>query len=288
MFSPTLGSKFIHISAALLATLAAMSFSKAKAAEKLVTIPTRPEVTVKAVISEDAGAAAPIVILLKGGGGVLGLDRLDGNWAKGNFLIRSRQLFVKERMNFVAPDAPSDVASPYAENPLVGFRTTPEYAADMKAIVDFMRARGNRGAVFLVGTSRGSTGAASAAAFLSTNIIHGIVLSSTVTRFGKTGRRWKPSVYNAKLSAIKVPVLLAHHEDDLCDITPSTNLPFLAKKLTAAASVKQLYFKGGGSYRASDCGPWAAHGFHRIEAKVVHDIVAWIKIVSAKRSRPPK
>ena len=275
MFRFTLGSKIFPLSAALLAAVAAASFSKAIAAEKLATIPTRPEVTVKAIISEDAGVAAPIVILLKGGGGVLNLDNWRGKKSKrkGNFVIRSRNLFAKEGFNFVAPDAPSDVATPYASNPLVGFRTTPEYAADMKAIVDFMRARGNKGAVFLVGISRGSTGAAGAAALLSPDIIHGIVLSSTVTRITRSG---KPSIHSAKLSAIKVPVLFVHHEDDLCGSTPSADIPGLAKKLTAAPVVKQLYFRGGGPYRGRDCGTRAAHGFKGIDAKVVHDIAAWI------------
>ena len=275
----------IGLSLALLAALVATSFSKAKAAEKIMTIPTRPEVTVKAVISEDAGSVAPIIILLMGGGGVLDLDGWDGKGnPHDNFLIRSRHLFAKEGVNFVAPDAPSDVASPYADRPLVGFRTTPEYAADMKAIVDFMRSRGNSGAVFLAGASRGSIGAAGAAARLSPEIIDGIVLSSTVTQTGRRG----PSVHSAKLSAIKVPVLFTHHEDDPCNSTPSSGIPIVAKKLTAASSVKQLYFKGGGSYQGRDCSPRTAHGFQGIEAKVVHDITAWIKGISAKRSRSPK
>ena len=286
MFRPTLGCKIFPLSAALVAALATASFSKEMAGEKVVTIPTRPEVTVKAVIWEDAGAVAPIVILLMGGGGALDLDSWDGKGnPTGNFLIRSRHRFARQGLNFVAPDVPSDVASPYAEWPLVGFRTQPEYAADMKAIVDFMRARGNRGAVFLVGTSRGSTGAAGAGALLSPDIIDGIVLSATVTWTGRSG---KPSVYSAKLSAIKVPVLLAHHEDDPCFVTPFTGIPGLAKKLTAAPSVKQLYFNGGGSYQGRDCGPRTAHGFQGIEAKVVHDIAAWIKGIAAKRPLPPK
>ncbi len=46
--------------------------------------------------------------------------------------------------------------------------------------------------------------------------------------------------------------------------------------------------QGGGSYQGRDCSPLTAHGFHGIEAEVVQGIVAWIKGVSAKRSRPPK
>ncbi len=55
MFHCILGPKVFHFFVALLAALVATSFSKAKAAEKVVTIPTRSGVTVKAVISEGAG-----------------------------------------------------------------------------------------------------------------------------------------------------------------------------------------------------------------------------------------
>jgi hypothetical protein len=258
--------------------------ARAAAAERVVAIPTRADVTVHAIVIDQAPADAPVVVLLMGGDGVMGLGGWDGRGhPSGNFLVRSRALFARQGLHVVVPDAPSDVVEGHGGS-LRGFRTSSRYAADMKAIVDVMRARGRSGRAFLVGTSRGTIGAVGAAARLAPGTLAGIVLTATVTRPNR--RRTRDTVHNADLAAVRVPVLLAHHEEDACTVTPAADLGALAKAFAAAPSVKTLLYRGGGPFTGDDCGARAAHGFPGLEERVVADIARWIKAIAGSGPAP--
>jgi pimeloyl-ACP methyl ester carboxylesterase len=253
-----------------------------QAGEKVETLPTRAGVTVKAIVNMDAGPRAPIVILLAGGDGTLSLDSWSGKGSpSGNFLVRSRGLFAANGLNLVVPDAPSDLVGPYSGS-LKGSRISIGYAEDMRALINSMRARGITGPAFLVGTSRGTIGAAGAAARLPATVLGGIVLTASVTVTSKNGTGH--NIFNADLEAIKIPVLFAHHREDACYVTPDTDIPRVARALKNAPSIKQLYYKDGGPFTGRDCGSSAAHGFVGIEPKVVTDIADWIKKVAAGKT----
>ena len=145
-------------------------------------------------------------------------------------------------------------------------------------------ARGRSGRAFLVGTSRGTIGAVGAAARLAPGTLAGIVLTATVTRPNR--RRTRDTVHNADLAAVRVPVLLAHHEDDSCYVTQAADLGRLAKAFTAAPSVKTLLYRGGGPFTGDDCGARAAHGFPGLEERVVADIARWIKAIAGSGPAP--
>lgn len=101
-------------------------------ASGVVDIPTRPGVTQRVLV---VAATAPkaAVILFAGGHGGLQLTP-DGTfgWGKGNFLIRSRQLFADQGLLTVIVDAPSDRQSPPF---LTGFRQTEQHVSDIKAVI---------------------------------------------------------------------------------------------------------------------------------------------------------
>lgn len=260
-----------------LALIAALCAPPAAAAEQVETVGTRPGVIVRAIVNTDAGAGAPLAILLMGGNGIVGLDRWSGEGNPvGNFLVRARRHFAAQGLNYIVPDAPAEAPGGSPQS-LLGARTGEAYAADMAAVIKHAQVKGAT-KIFLVGTSRGTIGAVGAAARLPPEMLAGIVLTATVTR---SARRGGDSVHNAALDKIRLPVLISHHRDDPCYVTPPGDVPRLARALENAPSVTQKMYGGGGPFRGDDCGAFVAHGFPGLEAEVVADIAAWIKTVAA-------
>lgn len=254
---------------------AVLSAAPTLAAETVETIATRPGVTMKTIVRSEAGANSPIVILFMGGNGLVKLDGWDGSGNPvGNFLVRTRKHFVRNGLLAAVPDAPSD----HQHDGLTLWRTSKEHAADVAALIAHLRLK-SKGPVFLVGTSRGTISAAGVAAILPPGVISGVVLTSSVTRYPR--KSGKQRVEDAKLDNIRVPVLFVHHKNDLCDVCVPEDIPDLARKFTAASSVKITMTEGGGNYRGSECGARSAHGFRGIEPEVVDQIAAWIKTVAA-------
>ena len=143
---------------------------------RTVDIPTRPGVTERVLVLAPQGAKAAVA-LLPGGHGGLEITR-DGaiRSLKGNFLVRSRELFADRGLIVAVIDAPSDHQSPPF---LAGFRQTPEHAADLRAVIAWLR-ENYKVPAWLIGTSRGTQ----SVAYVATELTghdgpDGIVLSSS-------------------------------------------------------------------------------------------------------------
>src|SRR5262245_23972086 len=94
------------------APLLAASLAHSASAQQVVTIPTRPGVTISYLLLQPGGPRPPTaaVVLLAGGNGALGLAA-DGSITTplvNNFLIRSRQLFANNGLYVAALDTASD------------------------------------------------------------------------------------------------------------------------------------------------------------------------------------
>lgn len=247
--------------------LACTSFANAQTAPRVVDIPSRPGVTQRLLVLTPPEPKA-VAVLFTGGNGILqigaGGDIAQG---KGNFLIRSRQLFVDMGLMVVLIDAPSDrQAPPY----LAGFRQTPEHLADVKAVIAWARTQ-SKTPVWLVGTSRGTQSSAFVATELQgTDGPDGLVLTSTILA-DERGR----SVPMMPLEKIAIPVLVVHHEQDGCRLCAFSDVPGLMGKLTAAPRTQLLGFKGGNN-RGDPCEAFAYHGYNGIEADVVMQTVGWM------------
>jgi len=132
--------------------LAALSQSNAQTAQKVVDIPTRPGVTQRMIVLAPPDPKAAVVLFPGGHGGLQVFANGSMKWGEGNFLVRTRQLFVDQGLLVVVVDAPSDRQSaPF----LQGFRQKPEHAADVKAVIAWLRETA-KVPVWLVGTSRGT------------------------------------------------------------------------------------------------------------------------------------
>lgn len=234
---------------------------------KVVDIGTRPNVTQRMLVLSPEKPIA-IAILLAGGHGGLQITA-DGSfgWGKGNFLVRSRELFAAQGMMVVLVDAPSDRQRPPY---LSGFRGTKQHVTDLKAVIAWARKQADV-PVWLIGTSRGTESAAYASTWLTgQDGPDGLVLTSTILSDSK-----EFSVPALELDRIKIPVLVVHHVNDGCSHCPYGSISTVMDKLTAA-SKKQLFGVQGGTTRGDPCEAYSYHGFNGIEPEVVKKITGWL------------
>jgi len=248
--------------------LAATLLAGAQAQPRVVDVPTRPNVSQRILVLAPAQPPRAAVVLLAGGHGGLGILP-DGSlqWGKGNFLVRSRQLFADQGFMVAVVDAPSDRQSPPH---LAGFRQTPEHAADLRAVIAWLRQQAAV-PVWLVGTSRGTQ----SAAYVATELggpegPDGVVLSATVL----TDRNSR-AVPAMPVERIRVPVLVVHHEQDGCRVCPYSEVPVLMRKLENAARKQVLSFTGGRN-EGDPCEARAYHGFNGLEPEVVAQMAGWM------------
>lgn len=257
-----------HWIAGFLFTLAAgVSQAQAQTTQKVVDIPTRPGVTQRMLVLSPPAPKAAVILIAGGHGGLQIFPNGSLKWGDGNFLVRTRQLFADQGLMVAVIDAPSDRQSPPY---LGGFRQKPEHAADLKAVIAWMREQ-SKVPVWLVGTSRGTQSAAYVATELSgADGPDGIVLSSTIL----TDDKGRP-VPAMPLEKIRVPVLVVHHEQDGCALCAFTKVPELMAKLDNAPKKELLSFKGGEN-RGDPCEAMAYHGFNGLDREVVPQIAGWI------------
>jgi dienelactone hydrolase len=249
------------------ALFALLSSGHAQTAQKVVDIPTRPGVTQRMVVLSPPEPKAAVILFAGGHGGLQIFPNGSMKWGEGNFLVRTRQLFANAGLTVAVIDAPSDRQSPPF---LSGFRQRPEHAADVKAVIGWLRENANV-PVWLIGTSRGTQ----SAAYVTTELARpdgpdGLVLTSTIL----TDDKGRP-VPAMPLDKIRVPVLVVHHEQDGCALCSFAAVPILMGKLGTAPRTQLLSFKGGEN-RGDPCEAFAYHGFNGLEREVVQQIAAWI------------
>lgn len=239
----------------------------AQTAEEVVDIPTRPGVTQRMLVVTPPEPKAAVVLLAGGHGGLRISPNGSMKWGNGNFLVRSRQLFADRGLLVAVVDASSARQSPPY---LAGFRQTPEHAADLAAVIAWLR-ENFKAPVWLVGTSRGTQSAAYVATKLSgSEGPDGVVLTSTIL----TDDKGRP-VPAMPLEEIRVPVLVVHHEQDGCSHCSFSDVPKLMEKLSNTPRHQLLSFKGGKN-KGDPCEAFAYHGFNGLESQVVQQVADWI------------
>ncbi|WP_233272907.1 alpha/beta fold hydrolase [Paraburkholderia acidisoli] len=131
--------------------------------------------------------------------------------------------------------------------------------------------------VWLIGTSRGTQSVAAIAIALGSGDggPDGIVLTSTILREGRAGHAADKAVPDLDLAAIKIPVLVVHHQDDACPLCPVADTAALMTKFTQSPRTKLMVVSGGNT-QGDACEAFAYHGYNGIESEVVHAITAWM------------
>lgn len=262
MMRTTTYAVLVKIAAAIL--LLAVHGASASAADRPLTIDTRPGVTVSVWFMPRPNATATVV-LLPGGSGGIGMKH--GAPTSENFLVRSRDLFAQRGLNVAVVGRPSDVKKLDYE-----FRIDPRHMQDLHGVVAHLKKRGAKVPVWLVGTSRGTISAAAAAIDFGERELAGIVLTSSVTSAKKTG-----AVPTQRLDRIRIPVLVVHHEKDACKVCEPLEVPYILRGLVNAPVKKLIMVSGGANPSGNPCDASHWHGYVGMEAEVVDTIVGWIK-----------
>lgn len=248
----------IVIIALLLAASAAVSSDEGK----VITLETRPDVSVSFYYMKRDSAPATVVLLM-GGAGDIGL-RADGPRSR-NFLVRSREHFSTSGFNVAVLNRPTDHELGYP------FRISAEHIEDLRQVVNYLK-KDTGLPVWLVGTSRGTISATAAAIAFGNEALAGIVLTASVTSFKMTG-----AVPTQRLDAIRIPVLVMHHEKDACAVTRPHEVPLIIRGLTNVPVKTRIMVSGGANPAGNPCEALHWHGFIGMEKEAVDIIAAWIR-----------
>jgi hypothetical protein len=234
-------------------------------AQDLVTLQTRPGVTLSFFIA-DMGGAQPraIALMLIGGGGNIRLRTEAGQVRFGaqNFLPRSRREFIAEGILPVILDNPTDQQA--GDGMSDDFRAGAEHTTDLRAVIAEVKRRYPQLPVFLATTSRSTVSAAYQARAIGSELA-GAVLSSSLFYAGR-----RPMLAAFDFSTVKIPILFVHHRDDGCAFTPYREAEKLAVRFPLVS------VSGGRSPETGPCQPLAPHGYYGKESETVAAIAAWM------------
>lgn len=245
-------------------TVAVLLSLAASAADQIIRLDTRDGVKVP-VYYMKRDAATATVVLLPGGAGGFG-SPVDGKPSGNNFLVRSRDYFADAGLNVAVMSRVSDKTDlDYPD------RIAPEHMVDIQKLVAYLKADAGL-PVWLVGTSRGTVSATAAAIAFGNAELAGIVLTSSVVEYKKVG-----AVPTQDLAAIRIPVLVVHHENDACRVCKPYEVPAIIKGLKNAPFKKLVMVKGGSNPTGDPCESFHYHGYIGIEQETVGIITNWIK-----------
>ena len=236
--------------------------------EELVTLATRPGVTVRVLLITPNIAPKGIFLFFPGGEGYL-VNAEDG---------QPKRLFIRElrEQDFLTAlvDVPSD--QPYGMLGGDRFRRSEEHLEDVKRIIDFVYQKWPR-PIFLIGHSAGTTSVGYLATVLKDHRIGGIVLTGALGELGPKA----VSLATLPLQDIGYPALFVHHKEDTCASFAAAHRQ--KQRLINSPRVSFIEVLGGDQSRAIGCNPRDpsggksyAHGFSGKRREVVSAITDWI------------
>ena len=230
--------------------------------EELVTLATRPGVTVRILLVTPNAVPKAVLLFFPGGEGYL-LNAENG---------RPKRLFIREfrQQGFLMAlvDVPSD--QPYG---IIGgdrFRRSEEHVEDGKKVIDYVYHRWPR-SIYLIGHSAGATSVAYLATVLRDARVGGVVLTSAVG---------EGSLAMVALHTITYPALFVHHRDDPCTSFAATYQQY--RRLVNSPRVSFVEVLGGDQSSPIGCKPRDPrstsyeHGFSGKRREVVNVISNWM------------
>ena len=206
------------------------------------------------------------VLLFPGSPGIMRLRMEDGRiqFAQaGNFLVRSRRHWLDQETLVLVMDAPSNQWATFSQQ----FRATPQYGADIAALMQEAAKRFKIAQWIFVGTSEGSVSAFHAARM--NPAVARVILSASLFLPTRNG----PGLSGVEWSELKSPLLWVHHENDPCHYTAYRDARRHAEKTQSPL----VTVRGGGPGRGEACQAFTAHGFAGIERETVLAMRTWVK-----------
>ena len=261
---PLKGSAFIFAISLAFAFYSAPPAARAADAEAVTIDTTFTVYTPPVRLEKPAPTARASVVLMTGGNGRLPLEAdgtINGN---GNFLIRSANLFLRNGLNVMMPDA----APAYPNGLTIDDRLSASHAAELQGFINAALNRWGK-PVGVVGTSNGSISAVTASGFRPALAgLRGVVLTSTVTVGLSAADQATFNLYAARTT---VPALVVWHQDDHCSFSPPAGSAALFEVLPSIDKAS-LSFEGGHSLAQDPCQAFSEHGYAGIEKEVVDEI----------------
>jgi pimeloyl-ACP methyl ester carboxylesterase len=209
-----------------------------------------------------------VAITLIGGDGAIPFEP-DGSLKGGrSTLIRTRQVWLEHGLAVLIVNRPSALATRYA------FRESDTYANDVRALIDFARARSST-PVWVLGHSLGTNAVASVAARLTDGQIAGVVfIAATINRIPDSGIT--ETVFDVPLARIDVPTLVVTHAHDACPAASPEGSARLRATLTGSPRTDLFVFDGG-EPSGGPCDPTALHSLVGLDTEYVARISAWMR-----------
>jgi hypothetical protein len=259
-----------------LALGALLTLAHAAAADPIVNILSRGE-NIRVVLLKPKGPAKGAVILLAGGNGRLDITPT-GEITKltGNQLVRTRAKYRAKGYYTLVPDLASDMKVG-TDDVVPGYRVSLNYAKDIGAMVKYLRGRG-ADPVVVIGTSRGSGGAANAVAKLTTRRPDAVIYTSAFLKLdcSEIINLW--CLTSDRPELLDLPTLVMWHIADECFVTPPSAVPPFRtwwKSGTDRPLVRKS-FTGGLPPESPPCEAKSPHGFWGLDQQVVNAATAWI------------
>jgi hypothetical protein len=241
-------------------------FARAQDVEERVLRVSLPGRSIAALITAlpERGPIRRIVFPLPGHPGIMKIETPESYGLRANFLIRSRNEWVDSATIVVSVDAPSDEWCCFRG----AFRASERYAEDLRALRRELEAVYGAVPFHIIGTSEGSVSAYHAAVALQRE---GDRVVFTSSLFNTT--RNSHGLVEVDFSAVKIPMLWVHHEDDPCVNTPYR----LAKRLAEETRSPLITVRHADIGRGPPCRPWTQHGFVGVERETAAAIDTWLK-----------
>ncbi|MCB0406516.1 MAG: hypothetical protein KDD51_17165, partial [Bdellovibrionales bacterium] len=189
------------------------------AGPKVVTLKTRPKVSLSFLLDQPAQLRKGTLLLFVGGEGDGAFKYKNGKVALGqNFLARILPYLVEHGYAAVLLGIPSDLPSGYTDK----FRTSTEHLNDIAMVVEYLKKR-DLTPIHLVGTSRGALSATFAASALEPLYVKSLVLTGAVT-----------GPLEGPLPArVQQGTLIVHPLEDPCPTAPYNEAAGLRKNFTS-------------------------------------------------------
>ncbi|MYN43584.1 hypothetical protein GTP23_00705 [Pseudoduganella sp. FT93W] len=230
-----------HQLIAMLVALATLFTGSYACADELVTLNSRPGVSLSMLIWKPLlSPPETVVLLIPGGDGDIGLGLQNGiAKAKDPYLFsEKREALLRGKVAVAVIDRPSD-----QEDMTQEFRTSPKHLEDMQAVVQELQRRYPGARLVLMAHSRGTVSAGQILQHLGDKFSAAVLFSGLYRASGPgaPAAAAGPGLSRLDWTQLKVPVLLVHHTKDSCPLAPfaaaaSTHVAMIVIKGSADAS----------------------------------------------------
>ena len=203
------------------------------------------------------------IVLMPGHPGIMKIQSAGTFQLKGNFLIRSRKLWLDQDTIVFSVDAPSDEWQGFTG----GFRASGRYTEDIKGLVLEIGKRFGPLPLVIVGTSEGSVSAYYAARALGQANVK-VIFTSSLFNNSKNS----PGLASLDFDDFKIPILWVHHVADPCQWTPY----WQAKRYADKTRSPLITVKSSDQGRGDPCAAFSPHGYIGVEAQTVLAMKNWV------------